>query len=129
MTGTNTLDFIVHNDGESPAGLRVDLSGTVYYESAINMSSTVSSLPTGEGQGPSAASSATSLGTAQSLAMSSSTASLVKSSSSSSQNSFDSALSSVTDDNVVAPSGIISLSNVVFDGPGLGKKNSMSLTS
>ena len=29
QSGTNTLDFIVHNDGDTPTGLRVDLSGTV----------------------------------------------------------------------------------------------------
>ncbi len=28
-SGTNTLDFIVHNDGDTYTGLRVDLSGTV----------------------------------------------------------------------------------------------------
>jgi subtilase family serine protease len=81
------------------------------------------------GQGSAGASAASSLGTAQSLAVSSSAASSVNSTSSGSKNSFDAALSSVSDDYVVAPSGIMSLSNVVFDGTALGKKNSISLTS
>ncbi len=29
VAGTNTLDFVVYNDGAGPTGLRVDLSGTV----------------------------------------------------------------------------------------------------
>jgi len=135
--GTNTLDFIVHNDLDSlgnpnPTGLRVDLSGTVQPDPPIPVhpvtpppSPDVRLGPTVSHTGPFVL---TGSGGQGSVGTSSAT-SLVKSSSSSSQNSSDSALSSVSDGNVVASSGIISLDNLVFDGRRLGKTKSIALTS
>ena len=53
----------------------------------------------------------------------------IKSRSSLSRTSFDSALSSVANGNVVAPSWIGSLNNVVFDSPWLGKKKLIALAN